>query len=499
MSITQLGSNILGELAGDYSGSSVSLNNDGTRVAIGARFNNGSGIDSGHVRIYEYSNGTWSQLGSDIDAESAGDQFGYAVSMDSAGNRVAIGAYNNDGGGNNSGHVRVYEYSSGTWSQLGPDVDGEAANYWSGHSLSLTSDGTKLAIGSHGGGTNVTGYVKVFEYNSTTNQWDQIGSRIDGEAEYDHSGWSVSFSDDGSKLAIGANYNDASGVDSGHVRVFEYSAGNWLQVGSDIDGELAGDHFGYAVSMNSDGTRLAIGAYFHDSRKGHVRVYEYSSGAWSQLGSDFDGEAADDHSGISVSLNDIGNVLAIGAHMNDGNGTNSGHVKVYQYTDSTWSQIDTNIVGETSGDGFGYSVNLNGDGSILAVGAQGNDAGGADSGHVKVYSIPIPETSLQVTLTVDSLVVRQPATSAEAAVRLDQLEAEAARAQAAEALLLPKHNGTTTGTLTTEKIAIQSDNYLQFGDKWRIKGTADGSSLVFEFYTGLEWIHAVPFNTTIQP
>ena len=60
---------------------------------------------------------------------------------------------------------------------------------------------------------------------------------------------------------------------------------------------------------------------------GHVRVYKYTSGNWSQLGSDIDGEAADDQSGASVSLSSDGTIVAIGAHGNDGNGNNTGHVR----------------------------------------------------------------------------------------------------------------------------------------------------------------------------
>ena len=70
------------------------------------------------------------------------------------------------------------------------------------------------------------------------------------------------------------------------------------QLGSDIDGEAAGDFFGNSVSMNSDGDRIVIGAPFNDStgnNAGHVRVYEYSNNSWTQLGSDIDGEAAGEH------------------------------------------------------------------------------------------------------------------------------------------------------------------------------------------------------------
>ena len=63
------------------------------------------------------------QLGSDIDGEAATDRSGWSVSMNSAGDRVAIGAYENDGTGDNAGHVRIYEYSSSSWTQVGSDID----------------------------------------------------------------------------------------------------------------------------------------------------------------------------------------------------------------------------------------------------------------------------------------------------------------------------------------------------------------------------------------
>ena len=87
-----MGSDIDGESAGDISGRSVSMNSDGSRVAIGATSNDGNGNqDAGHVRVYEY-NSSWTQMGSDIDGESAGDRLGLSVSMNSDGSRVAIGA-----------------------------------------------------------------------------------------------------------------------------------------------------------------------------------------------------------------------------------------------------------------------------------------------------------------------------------------------------------------------------------------------------------------------
>ena len=60
---------------------------------------------------------------------------------------MAIGAIANDGQGTNSGHVRVFQFSNDSWSQLGSDIDGEAASDQSGYSVSLSSDGKTLAVG----------------------------------------------------------------------------------------------------------------------------------------------------------------------------------------------------------------------------------------------------------------------------------------------------------------------------------------------------------------
>ena len=96
-----------GEASHDYSGGDVSLSADGNVVAIGASGNDGNGLDSGHVRLYEWSGSAWNQLGNDIDGEMPGDQ-SQIVSLSADGSTVAIGALFNDGNGYSSGHVRVF-------------------------------------------------------------------------------------------------------------------------------------------------------------------------------------------------------------------------------------------------------------------------------------------------------------------------------------------------------------------------------------------------------
>jgi hypothetical protein len=390
---TQLGADIDGEAALDWSGRSVSLSSDGSRVAIGAHFNDGNGNNAGHVRIYEYSAGSWTQLGVDIDGEAAGDNSGYSVSLSSDGTTVAIGAIGNDGAGTNAGHVRIYEYSAGSWTQLGADIDGEAVADYSGSSVSLSSDGTRVAIGARyndGNGTDA-GHVRIYEYSAGS--WTQLGVDIDGEAYgYGMSGYSVSLSSGGDTVAIGAPFNDGNGNNAGHVRIYTYSAGSWTQLGADIDGEAASDESGRSVSLSADGTTVAIGAYLNDgagTNAGHVRIYEYSAGSWTQLGADIDGEVPGDESGRSVSLSSDGTTVAIGAPYNNGAGagTDAGHARIYEYSAGSWTQLGADIDGEATGDESGQSVSLSSDGTTVAIGAPFNDGNGTDAGHVRVYSI----------------------------------------------------------------------------------------------------------------
>ncbi len=384
---TQIGNDIDGESQYDYSGCSVSLSDDASVVAIGAFWNNGSGMRAGHVRVYQNNAGTWTQIGSDIDGEAAWDYSGWTVSLSADGSVVAIGALTNDGNGSDAGHVRIYENISGTWTQIGADIDGEAASDESGCSVSLSSDGSVVAVGAHyndGNGSDA-GHVRIYENISGT--WTQIGSDIDGETANDRFGNSICLNTDGSVVAIGAYWNCANGMRAGHVRIYQNNAGTWTQVGSDIDGEAAWDFSGNSVSLSADGSVVAIGARLNGgngSEAGHVRVYQNNAGTWTQIGSDIDGEAAGDNSGWSVSLCADGSVVAIGAPLNDANAAETGHVRVYKNNAGTWTQIGIDIDGVAAYDYFGHSVSLSADGSVVAIGA--TEGATTNAGQVKLFS-----------------------------------------------------------------------------------------------------------------
>ncbi len=388
----QKGQNINGEAEGDRFGTSVCLSSDGLTLAVGARTNDGNGSASGHVRIYQYENEIWTQIGTDIDGEAAGDQSGLSVSLNSDGSIVAIGAFMNSDNGFFAGHARIFQNQNGVWTQIGQDIDGEFPNDLFGGRLSLSADGLTVAIGANGndGNGSGSGHVRIYQYENEI--WSQIGPDIDGEATEDGSGISVSLSSNGSLVAIGAGGNDGNGSNSGHVRIYQFLNEEWLQIGQDIDGVAIGDEFGYSVNLSSDGTIIAIGGKMNDGNglnSGHVRIYQFLNEEWLQIGQDIYGEAPGDQFGTWVDLNSNGSVVAIGSHYNDNNGSNSGKVCIYSYQNEIWAQVGQDINGVAEND-EAYPVSLNSDGSIVVIGAPLNDENGTDAGQIRVFDFPEP-------------------------------------------------------------------------------------------------------------
>ena len=91
----------------------------------------------------------------------------------------------------------------------------------------------------------------MYQYDSASREWSQLGQDIDGENAHDRSGESVSLSENGFTVAIGAHGNDGNRHRAGHVRVYQYYSfsGKWSQVGQDLDGENDNDYSGESVSL----------------------------------------------------------------------------------------------------------------------------------------------------------------------------------------------------------------------------------------------------------
>jgi WD40 repeat protein len=371
----QLGNDILGEAAQDGFGKVMSLSANGRRVASAGPNNDAGGSNAGHVRVHEYqaSSSTWVQVGSDIDGTTAGEAAGSAISLSGDGKRLVVLSSDYVNAGYLSGQVKVFQESNGTWTQLGNSITGQSTEqlhysvaissdgkrmaigtkhnkvkifeetngFWIqvgatisgggifGFSVSLSSDGKRLAVGAPNQNTANgvgTGQVKVFEENNGA--WTVIGAAIIGDVNSDQAGYAVALSGDGKRVVVGAPYNSIP-VEKGQVRVFGENGGTWTQVGVDIVGENNDDKLGRSVSISANGKRIIAGAIDNNANgtdAGHARVYEESAGAWAQVGNDLDGVAAYNHAGHGVAISADGHTVGLGA---PGHNTYTGQVRVF--------------------------------------------------------------------------------------------------------------------------------------------------------------------------
>jgi len=390
---TQVGNDINGEHSGDESGYAVSLSSNGSIIAIGAPENDGNGNTSGHVRVFQNTNGNWVQIGQDINGTNFSDRSGYSVSLSGDGEILVVGSPYNDDNGNNAGMVRLFNKVGNNWSLINTFY-GDSQDDFFGYSVALSKNGNILAIGApRAGASSVSdgeGHIKLYE--KVNSSWI-FRYTINGEQEQEYFGSALSLSEDGSIVAVGAHRWPLLSSSKGAVRVYKRhnNTNLWLSLGFSIEGVNSGEEFGYSVSLNSLGSILAIGARRSDTNgtnSGLAKIYELNASetAWIQLGNDIIGNSGD-NLGSSISLNSDGDLLAVGA--SEANSV-AGLVRIYRDMGGSWSQLGNDIVGENSQD-FSASlgaVKLNSDGMTLAVGAFGNDGNGSNSGHVRVYTNP---------------------------------------------------------------------------------------------------------------
>ncbi len=433
-----------------FFGSDVSLSADGNTMAVGAssarQFTGGDGNKVGIVYVFTKTDvGQWQQQ-QRLRASNfgSGDGFGSAVSLSADGNTLVIGAspedsasagINGDGTDNsssNAGAAYIFALSDGTWTEqayLKASNPGASDSF--GRSVSISDDGSIVAIGAHlesssssgingedNNDANRSGAVYVFSREDDTWQQDAF-IKASNVTSGDQFGVSVSLDGEAQTLAVGSREEDnsATGVttglvtddavtthnNSGAVYLFTRDGSNWTQEAY-IKASNTGldDHFGNEVSLSRDGNTLAVAAPDEDSLStgingdqedntstdsGAVYVFGRAESLWTQQAylkaSNTD---AGDGFGASLSLSENGDVLAVGATSEASNATGingnefdntaaSGAAYVFRRTGSEWAQhAYLKATNTDAGDGFGGATSLSSNGETLAIAARAEDS-----------------------------------------------------------------------------------------------------------------------------
>ncbi len=433
----------------DGFGSSVAV--VGNRILVGAPYDDDGTGNAGAVYILEDTNtdGDWADAGEIIKISEisntgtnlpldASDGFGSSVTVD--GNRILVGAWNDDDGGADNGAVYILEDTNtdGDWADAGEIIKtSETSNTGTnlqldandGFGSSVAVDGGLIFVGAHTG-DNFTGSVYILDDINNNGDYADTGeivkigdtsvieSNLQSLDVVDLFGSSVAVA--GNRILVGAPHDDDGGVDSGAVYILEdtntdgdYADTNEVikisetsNTGTNLPLDTAGK-FGSSVAVA--GNRILVGATDDDDGgvdSGAVYILEDTN---------TDGDYADtneiikisetSNTGTNLPLDDYdnfgssvavdGNRILVGApHDNDGS-VNAGAVYILEdtNTDGDWADAGEIIkTSETSNtgtnlqldanDGFGSSVAV--DGNRILVGAPYDDDGSPTAGAVYI-------------------------------------------------------------------------------------------------------------------
>jgi hypothetical protein len=388
----------------DYFGTSVAMNFIGDRVIVGAPYDEtGAPTGSGVAYIFVSGAAGWTQqqILSGSLANNADDYFGWSVDMNAKGDRVVVGAHQDEGVARASGSGTTYVFASGTLGWVQHSVlSGTLAtgsNDYFGYSVAMNSEGDLIATGApldeNINAAESSGLVYMHQAKQLWVQQTVLSGSLAVQSG-DNFGFSVSINSVGDRVVVG-NYNDegvAQSASAGTAYIFVSGAAGWTQQAI-LSGSLAvdnNDYFGWSVAMNTTGDRIIVGAYEDEGtgRSGSSgTAYIFVSGAngWIQQ-QILTGSLAvngGDSFGFSVAMNSIGDRVVIGALSDEGVNLSDASGLVYIFVSGATGWIEHSIMNGSlatgSIDNFGYCVAMNSTGERVIVGAN-NDEGVGRSG-----------------------------------------------------------------------------------------------------------------------
>ena len=376
-----------GLTTGDIFGNAVAIS--GTRVVIGARYDDTGAEDAGSAYVYDLSSGTPTLPVATFHKPSPVplDYFGWSVAI--AGTRVVIGAPADGTTDGAAGSAYVYDLSSATPTVpiMALDNPGLPGSHLFGKSVAIS--GTRVVVGVPYDDTGALGAGRAYVYdlNSATPTVAVVALDNPNPAAFDQFGFSVAIS--GTRVVVGVPFSDIGAADSGRAYVFDLSSASPEVPVRTLNnpGPAANDEFGYSVAIS--GTRVVVVALLDDTGatdSGSAYVYDLSSATPTVPVATLNnpGPAVDDRFGFSVAIS--GTRVVVGAYGDDTGAGDAGSVYVYDLSSATPAVPVTTInnPGPATGDIFGSSVAM--DSATVAIGAPFDDTVAPDKGFAYVFT-----------------------------------------------------------------------------------------------------------------
>ena len=291
------------------------------------------------------------------------DGTGDAVAISGTGNRIVVGSdmeFINDTV--KAGVVRVYEFNGDQWQQLGQDITGELNDDEVGNSVCMSSDGSRIAVGSSLG-------AKVYDFSGSV--WQQVGGLMTlpaMESYTDIDG--LRFSDDANTLLIAGNTRSVD------IAIFELVGNEWVQKGSDFPEDLR-----TSMALSANGNRIAVVAKSSvPDINWEIRVFELQDNTWEIVG---DSIRPPQGFWFAEGFDITGDGTRIVAALEDPENSGDAGVATYDLTDDVWV-LDTALIELFVPTRWGTTLRLSRDGNTFVFGTA-FDFSVVDQTYVVVY------------------------------------------------------------------------------------------------------------------
>lgn len=367
----------------DAYGISAALTNNGRTMAVGT--SSGSTYEAS---IMDWDDSHWVQRGSAISTKLVNFYVPTLVSLSCDGNVAAVSSFvRNNNSTDDIAITRVFSWN-GAWMQRGKDIVGEVTADAQAAKLVLSCDGNVLAnsameyYGStrRGGSNNKVGRVRVFAW--TGSEWAARGANENPTKDRAFPASTVAVNKDGSVIAISVSTFDRMKLKGrARIQVLMWNGVRYIQRWDDLKSSELIDPGGCSLSLSSDGNTIAIGKPI--LKAGVVHVLDWKGPHW---------KARPPISEVleyglfatTVQLSGDGSVLAVGSF---GVIDTTPIVQVYRWDRPRWIPFSAGLQAEVTAQYRGWTISLDPSGTSIAVGAFNSDGTGTDNGYLRVYDI----------------------------------------------------------------------------------------------------------------
>ena len=360
--------------AGDHFGSSIAL--DGNRMIIGAPQDDTNGTNAGAVYVFDKNGSAWQfttkLVGSDT---RAGDLFGGSIALE--GNNIVIGAAYHENTKTDEGAVYVFAYDGSAWAQQAEVVPGDPKTSNHFGQLVAISNTTLIASAAD------SNYGAVYAFVASGASWLQQAKLVAATRQLNHC-YGCAIDIDNDTVVVGA-IQDNSISQAGAVFIHVRSGTTWTQQAKLTVASPNGYYFGHDVAIIGDSVLAGARLYtYNANQSGAAFNLKRSGTTWSVQPPFYpaDGQA-NDNFGFPIKM--YADYAAIGA-ADDDRGTDAGAVYIYQLASGVYTMRQKITASDgTAGDQFMSAIGL-GNG-IVVIGAPYADAHGTDSGAVYIFEL----------------------------------------------------------------------------------------------------------------